>query len=287
MKTHFDCLPCIVRQAIDASRFVTNNMELQEEIIRQVIVELAEFDLNESPPYMSQIIHRKVRELSGIGDPYREVKHKFTLLGLELYEELKELVEKSEDPFMTALKLSIAGNIIDFGVFEQVSDELVYQSINNCLEAPLPLDVVENLKYDILKAANILFLGDNAGETVFDRLLLEQMPIEKIIYVVKGAPIVNDAIMEDAEEAGLTDLLRVIDNGSDAQGTITSLCSAEFNTSLEDADLIIAKGQAHYETMSHMELNCIYHLFQAKCSVISGDLGCEEGEMVILRKTIR
>ncbi len=284
MKTHFDCLPCIVRQAIDASRFVTGNVLLQEKIIRQVIADLAEFDLEESPPYMSQIIHERVRKLSGIKDPYREVKRKFTLLGLELYDELQEVMEKSTNPFITALKLAIAGNIIDFGVFEEVSEELVHQSIESCLEASLPFDLVKELKDDIKKAENILFLGDNAGETVFDRFLLEQMPIDRITYVVKGSPIVNDAIMEDAEEAGLTDLLKVIDNGSDAQGTITSLCSPEFNMALKEADLVIAKGQAHYETMSNMELNCIYHLFQAKCTVISEDIGCEEGEMVVLKR---
>lgn len=283
MKTHIDCLPCIVRQAVDAAKFVTDSEKLQEEIIQQVLKEMVDFDFNESPPYMSHIIHKIVRDISGIKDPYQEVKHKFTMLGLKLYDELKELVQNSTDPFATALRISIAGNIIDFGVFAEVSEKEVYYSINKCLQASLPIEIINNLKADIKKANNILFLGDNAGETVLDRFLLAEMPLERTTYVVKGSPIVNDATMKDAKEAGLTDLLPVIDNGSNAQGTILHLCSTEFNNLLKEADLIIAKGQAHYETMSNLKLNRVYHLLQAKCTVIAGDIGCEVGEMLILK----
>ncbi|MGI6487293.1 MAG: damage-control phosphatase ARMT1 family protein [Syntrophothermaceae bacterium] len=284
MRTHFDCLPCIMRQTVDAARFATEDSNLQEKIIRKIITEMVQYDFNESPPYMSQIIHKHVRELSNMADPYREVKHQFTRLGLDLYDELKNIVQASQDPFSTAIKIAIAGNIIDFGVFSEISEEQVHAAIEDCLQAPLPAETVNHLKDDIAGAKNILFLGDNAGETVFDRLFIEEMPLEKVTYVVKGSPIVNDATMKDAEEAGLTELVRVIDNGSDAQGTILKLCSTEFIDSLRQADLIIAKGQAHYETMSDLELNRIYYLFQAKCAVVADDTGCQMGEMVFLKR---
>jgi uncharacterized protein with ATP-grasp and redox domains len=284
MRTHFDCLPCIMRQTVDAARFATEDSNLQEKIIRKIITEMVQYDFNESPPYMSQIIHKHVRELSKMADPYREVKHQFTRLGLDLYDELKNIVQASQDPFSTAIKIAIAGNIIDFGVFSEISEEQVHAAIEDCLQAPLPAETVNHLKDDIAGAKNILFLGDNAGETVFDRLFIEEMPLEKVTYVVKGSPIVNDATMKDAEEAGLTELVRVIDNGSDAQGTILKLCSTEFIDSLRQADLIIAKGQAHYETMSDLELNRIYYLFQAKCAVVADDTGCQMGEMVFLKR---
>ncbi len=284
MKTHLDCLPCIVRQAIDAARFVTDDISLQKEIISEVMTEMVTLDYEKSPPYMAYIIHELVREKSGIKDPYREVKHKFTMFGLEIYDELKEIVNESKHPLNTAIRLSIAGNIIDYGVFENISEAEVFVSINKCLEADLSIANVNNLKNDLEKANTILFLGDNAGETVLDRFLLEEMPLEKITYVVKGSPIVNDAIMEDAKEAGLTDLLPVIDNGSNAQGTILELCSYEFNQIFNEADLIIAKGQAHYETMNDFQLGRIYHLFQAKCNVIAEEVGCNVGDMVIIKK---
>ncbi|HHV15570.1 MAG TPA: DUF89 family protein [Gelria sp.] len=283
MKTHFDCLPCIMKQTVDAARFVTNDNQLQEKIIRKVMTELVSYNFDESPPYISQIIHKYARELSGIRDPYIEVKEQFTQLGLELYDELKALVKTSPDSFTTALKLSIAGNIIDFGIFEQVSEELVQQTIERCLHATLPADSVNSLKDDIAQSGNILFLGDNAGETVFDRLFIEEMPMEKVTYVVKGSPIVNDATMKDAKEAGLTEIVQVIDNDSNAQGTILAWCSEDFVTRFHEADLIIAKGQAHYETTSNLELNCIYYLLQAKCAVIANDIGCQMGEMVVLK----
>ncbi len=283
MKTHFDCLPCIMKQTVDAARFVTNDNQLQKKIIQNVMTELVHYDFKEPPPYISQIIHKYARELSGIRDPYLEVKEQFTRLGLELYDELKILITASKDPFTTALKISIAGNIIDFGVFEQVSEELVHQTIEKCLQATLPADSVNSLKEDIAQAQNILFLGDNAGETVFDRLFVEEMPMDKVTYVVKGSPIVNDATMKDAVEAGLTEIVQVIENGSNAQGTILAWCSADFKACLQKADLVIAKGQAHYETMSNLKLNRIYYLLQAKCAVIANDIGCQMGEMVVLK----
>ena len=283
MKTHFDCLPCIMKQTVDAARFVTNDNRLQEKIIRKVMSELVSYNFDEPPPYISHVIHKYAREVGGVRDPYLEVKEQFTRLGLGLYDEMKNLIKTAEDSFTTALKLSIAGNIIDFGIFKQVSEELVYQTIEKCLQATLPVDSVNSLKEDIAQSRNILFLGDNAGETVFDRLFIEEMPMEKVTYVVKGSPIVNDATMKDAEEAGLTEIVRVIDNGSNAQGTILACCSDDFVTCLQGADLIIAKGQAHYETMSNLELNCIYYLLQAKCAVIANDIGCQVGEMVVLK----
>lgn len=283
MKTHFDCLPCIMKQTVDAARFVTNDNQLQEKIIRKVTTELVSHNFNEPPPYISQIIHKYARELSGSRDPYMEVKEQFTQLGLGLYDELKTLIKTSPDSFTTALKLSIAGNIIDYGIFEQVSEELVHQTIETCLQTTLPIESVNSLKDDIAQSRDILFLGDNAGETVFDRLLIEEMPMEKVTYVVKGSPIVNDATMKDAKEAGLTEIVPVVDNGSNAQGTILAGCSEDFVTRLHEADLIVAKGQAHYETMSNLELNRIYYLLQAKCVVIANDIGCQRGEMVVLK----
>jgi uncharacterized protein with ATP-grasp and redox domains len=132
------------------------------------------------------------------------------------------------------------------------------------------------------QAEKILDLADNAGEIVFDRLLIEQLPTEKVTLVVKGEPVINDATMEDAKVAGLTEIVKVIDNGSDAPGTIMESCSQRFLEHFEDSDLVIAKGQGNYETLSRVDKN-IFFILKAKCPVIARDLGCKVGEMIIRR----
>jgi len=135
----------------------------------------------------------------------------------------------------------------------------------------------------VRRAENILYLADNAGEIVLDRLLIGQLPVERVTVVVKGEPVINDATMDDAIIAGLPKIVEVIDNGSDAPGTILETCSQAFRNRFENTDLIIAKGQGNYETLSDANKN-IFFILKAKCPIIARDLGCEIGEM-ILRKS--
>jgi hypothetical protein len=141
---------------------------------------------------------------------------------------------------------------------------------------------IDMLRESIDSAKNILYLGDNCGEIVFDRLLIEQLPLDKVTFVVRGGPIINDATMGDARETGMTELVNVIDNGSNIPGTVLEKCSKEFRECFVDADLIIAKGQGNYETLSSCEKN-IFFLLQAKCPVISGHIGCEQGSFIVKR----
>jgi len=240
-------------------------------------------DFSDSPPALAQKMHRRAREISGVSDPYLEAKIKFNRFALNLYPELDAMVRQSRDPFETAVRLAIAGNIIDFGVKLALKDEEVHHSIEQALEAPLDRDAVTALRDAIERSSSILYLGDNAGEIVLDRLLIELLPRHKVAFVVKGAPIINDALMEDAREAGITDLVEVIDSGAAVPGTILSECSPGFQERFEAADLVIAKGQGNYETLSEEDKH-IFFLLKAKCPVIAQDIGCEIGSINILEK---
>jgi uncharacterized protein with ATP-grasp and redox domains len=140
------------------------------------------------------------------------------------------------------------------------------------------------MKDEITEARSILYLADNAGEIVFDRLLIEKMPREKITMAVKGGPIINDALWEDAELVGLTEMVKVVDNGSDAAGTVLDTCSDEFRNLFENAEVIISKGQANYETLNDVEEN-IFFLLTSKCPVIAHDIGCNLGDMIVRHST--
>lgn len=281
MKTYYECVPCLLRQAVEAASMMTESQEIQEKVLRRVLTEMTVMDLNKTPPHMARLIHQYVKEVLNIPDPYQDLKRDFNNLALEMLDEMRKTIHKSDDPFQTAAKIAIAGNIIDFGVRNDISHDEVRSTVQDCLKQSLQGNTAKELFKAINESSHILFLGDNAGEIVFDRLLLEEMPTERITYVVKGKPIINDATMDDAIQAGITDLVHVIDNGSDAPGTILELCSSDFQEVFAKADLIIAKGQANYETLSEEKNKNIYFLLKVKCPVISRDLGCTTGELVL------
>ena len=282
MQIYLDCIPCFVRQSLDSARLVTDDEQIHEQVIREVLRLAADLDMSQSPPAIGQQIHRLIRQLVNKTDPYGELKQRFNHLALQLCAELEKNVRTSDDPLETAVRLAIAGNIIDLGVKTSIKESDIERIIRDCLTADFDGEQIENFRNAVSHAGKILYLTDNAGEIVFDRLLIEQLPIEKVTVAVKGTPVINDATMEDAESVGLTRIVEVIDNGSDGPGTILESCSQAFTDLFENADLVIAKGQGNYETLSDVDKN-IFFILKAKCPVITKDLGCEVGEMILRR----
>jgi len=279
MKTSYDCIPCFIRQTLEAARFATSDNNILESVLKKVLKAVSMMDLKRSPPVMGQHIHRIIRKASGSNDPYKKIKEKFNKYALELYPALKKMVENSPNQFETAARLAIAGNIIDFGVNAEVDSSV----INKTIELSLSEQLFGDLEYfhkAISSAQNILYIGDNTGEIVFDRLLIQQLPIDRVTFVVRGSPVINDATMADAIDTGMIDLVNVIDNGSDAPGTVIEECSETFRRIFQDADIVIAKGQGNYETLSNINKD-IFFLLKAKCSVIAQHIGCDVGASVI------
>jgi len=283
MKTTYDCIPCFIRQALDAVRLATSDEKIHERVLRGVLAAASKMNLDQSPPVMGQYIHRLIREFSGNDDPYKKIKERFNSFALKLYPDLKQRIKSSSNPMDTAVRMAIAGNIIDFGVNSQLDRSVISDTIEQALSAQV-FGNIEVLCDSIDSADNILYLGDNCGEIVFDRLLIEQLPVHKVTFVVRGGPIINDATMADARETGMTELVTVMDNGSNAPGTVLEKCSKEFRECFTNADLIIAKGQGNYETLSNCEKK-IFFLLKAKCPVISDHVGCEPGSFIVKRSS--
>lgn len=281
MKTHLDCLKCFIQQTLDAVRLATPDERIQIQVIRDVLSEASKMNLKSSPPMMGQHIHRIIRRITGCEDPYKVLKDRSNNFSLELYPLLKKKIEQSlpQQKFETAVRISIAGNIIDSAVNSHLNRKLISDALEQSLSHPL-LGDLKRFSNAINAAKKILYLGDNAGEIVFDRLFIERLPIYKITFVVRGRPILNDATMEDAVGTGMTTLAEVIDNGSDAPGTIIKECSKKFKRYFSDADLVIAKGQGNYETLSDANKN-IFFLLKAKCPVIAEHIGCDIGSLVV------
>ena len=283
MKTSLDCIPCFVRQALDAARQLSADMAFHERILRDVLRWTSAMDLNQSPPVLGQRIHRHLRELTGNDDPYRQAKEDQNRMALALLPELEAMVASAADSLETAIRLAMAGNVIDLGAHRTVTASHVRRSVQHALSEPF-VGETNALRQAISTAQNILYIADNAGEIVFDRLLIAQLPPAGVTLAVRGASVINDATMADARAAGLDSLVGVIDNGSDAPGTLLDDCSEAFRRYYHEADLIIAKGQGNFETLSDAPGN-IFFLLQAKCPVIAAHVGQPVGTHIMIRST--
>jgi damage-control phosphatase, subfamily I len=276
MKTYLECLPCFLNQALRAGRIATNDEKKIKRILDEVGMMLKDIPLESTPPESGKMIYRKVSEISGVPDPYKEIKEKSTEKCLALYPSLKNLVEKSNDKLLTAIRIAIAGNVIDFGAKLEFDIE---EEIDAALTRDFAVLDYTEFKDSLNEADEILFIGDNAGECVFDRILMETMK-KPVIYVVRGVPVINDATHEDAVQAGIDKVATLLSSGTDAPGTILDTCSAEFMKVYESAGFIISKGQGNYEALSN-EKRPIFFLLKIKCHVIANDMGLTEGDMVL------
>lgn len=277
MKAHPECDLCFQRQARDAAERVGLSAERTEYLLGEVRRELGRIPIDVTPPVRASRIHALVREVSGDPDPYRRAKQDATHHALSLYPRLKRMLEEADDPFETAVRLAIAGNIIDLGVASEYDLEA---SIARVLKQPFAIDHLEHMRNALGGAREILYLADNAGETVLDRLLVEFLE-PPVTYVVKGGPAVNDATREDAVAAGLDEVCDIIDNGAATLGTLLDSCSPEMRQRFAKADLVIAKGMANYESLSGTRSG-LYFLLQAKCTVIAGHLDIPERSILVM-----
>ncbi len=282
MRTYLDCYPCFLRQALSAARQAGADDAQQHAIMGQALALLQTLLPGKTPPEIGYAVHRIVREHLGHSDPYRDIKVQSTRAALALYPRLKALVAKSADPLEAAVRVSIAGNIIDFAQSTEMPD--LWATVTRVLAAPFAADDLAILRAALDAADRVLYLADNAGETVFDRVLIETLTAP-VTYVVKGGPTLNDATREDALAAGLETCAAIIDNGSDAPGTILSLCSEDFRQVYAAAPLIIAKGQGNYETLSEAGPR-VFCLLQIKCPVIARDLGAPVGGVVVRQSVL-
>jgi hypothetical protein len=271
-----------LRQSIEAARHAGATDPQVRALLQSVLQTIMGLDERATPPEIAGVIHRTVRKTLEIEDPYVEEKEKSTQDALAIYADLNKLAGNGSD-VETLLRIAIAGNIIDAGVGGR--HEALWETVERVLAQPFAIDDSGKLIREMGRHARILYLADNAGETVFDRVFIEKIG-NAVTYVVKGHPVLNDATLNDALAAGLDRCATLVDNGSDAPGTVLDSCSREFKRMFESSDLILAKGQANYESLSHAGKK-VFCLLQVKCPVIARDIGVPVGSVVVRRSRSR
>lgn len=284
MKAELECIPCIMKQAYNTAIRATDDPVLIRKILNLTTDYVKVLNLGQTPADASNFAYKITSEVTGIADPYCKEKRKFNDLCLSMVNELNNRIETSEDPLHTAIKGAIFGNLIDLGIGIKFDIE---RDMEGIFEDPFAVDDYQEFKamFDSGRK-KILYLGDNAGEIVFDRLLIERIKDEhEVTFVVKRGPVINDATMEDARYVGMTDIVKVIDTGSDGIGIQWSSVSEEFMNSYKSANIIISKGQGNFETMSDKPVNSFF-LLRVKCDCVARELGVEFGDVVFKKGPI-
>jgi hypothetical protein len=279
MKTYLECFPCYVQQALRAARLFTDDPKMIKYIIDEVGMLFPYISFDMTPPEIGGLIYGKIREISGVKDPYEDLKKRSTDEALALTDFSQKIISESVDPLFTAIKIAIAGNIIDLAIHQSIN---ISAEIEAIIHKDLAINDYDIFKKRLEKSETILYIGDNAGETVFDRLLLERIADKKLYFGVRGAPVINDAIERDAIHAGIDEYAEIVSTGSGIPGVIVSKCRKEFQELFHSADMVISKGQGNYEGMSD-ETREIFFLLKVKCNVIAKHIEIPVGSLVLMR----
>jgi uncharacterized protein with ATP-grasp and redox domains len=278
------CIPCYLKQVINTFNQVGVEDEKAQQLMRTVLPVISTMDPRKTPAENSTVLLHKLNELLGDPDPFLRAKQKSNELALRMLPKLRMIVEESADPLFTACRIAIAGNIIDLGILENFD---VDASLEDALGSEFAHNDAQLFKSQVETAQCVLVLGDNCGEIVFDRVLVEYLKRQnkEVIYAVKGGTILNDATREDAETTGMTEVVKVIDNGTNYIGTILEHCSAEFYRVFSDSDLVISKGQGNYETLESTSEagEKTFFLLRAKCPAVARKLDVKLGDIVLAR----
>lgn len=276
MKTYFECLPCFINQTLWITEELKIDPVKKEAILKKVCTELGSISLNTPPPLIAKKIYVVIEDITGIKDPFREQKIKSTQIAETFVPFLKEKIKNAPDTLLEAAKVSIIGNVIDFGALPSFDlkkeiEELDKKNFGVC--------DIDQFRKTLNAAGTILYIGDNAGETVFDRIFIETIN-KKVFYAVRSYPIINDATTEDARMAKLQAVSTVIESGSKTAGTVMKEATPEFMKLFEQADMVISKGQGNFETLSDVK-RPVFFLLKVKCPVVAKHLQCKKGDFVL------
>ena len=284
MRVEPECLQCMMRQTLRVARMSTENPVAHWQCLREVGGLFPGMDPGKSPAVLSLVLYETVRRISGVEDPYAEAKYAQNEAALAIEADLRAMVSEAPDPLDMALRLAAAGNVIDLGVLRAEHID-IRDAVDRALAGGFTVDDTPAFRRILADAREVLYLLDNAGEIVFDKILIELLVRERpVTAVVKAGPIINDACMEDARMVGLDRICPVIDCGGAFVGCPLDLVSTSFRARLDRAGLVLAKGQGHYETLDvYQGPSAVFVMLKAKCDVVARHAGVRPGDLIFRR----
>lgn len=266
-----ECISCMLKSKLEAyPEGISTEQKL--EYMQRVLREISELEYHHSAPVVVRTIANIRKEMFGYEDDYKEIKRHFNALMMEKLPPLRKKLENSEDALRLGIQYAMTGNYIDFGAVEHVEEKQLEEFLQNAPNIPVDEKEYQALKSEIANAEKIVFLTDNCGEIVMDRLLIEVLrkenPTAQITVIVRGTDVLNDATLEDAKQIDLFEVAEVIDNGSDIAGTCLEEISEKAREVIDLADVIISKGQGNFETLQKCKKN-VFYIFMCKCEMFA------------------
>ncbi|MBN1678931.1 MAG: DUF89 family protein [Anaerolineae bacterium] len=283
MKTQLECLPCFMKQAVLTAQRITGDPQRVLETVQLAAAHFGDISLDESPAEAASRLAWIAAQHLGVDDPYAEQKALYNDLALQAYDVLKAYVQAAPDPLAAAVRVAAVGNMMDLAIFDRVDMNVAVEHARSTTWA---IDHTDRLKHDIAAADTILVLADNAGEIVFDRVLVEMLPPGRVTYAVKGGPMSCDVTRDDARAVGMDAVAHIIDTGTATMGAPLNLCSDAFLQAFDRADVIIAKGMANIETLSEVDAN-IYFILKVKCEPMAAYLSVPVDSILMLSQQER
>lgn len=285
------CFECDRNQMLKISQFMELDKDKENTLLQEAQAILDQCDMTKTNPEIMADIWVMVTELLKNKDPYAKIKYDYNELLLSMSESIKQEINKAEDSFDLALKLAITGNLIDFAAKHTFDETMVKKLLKDAKTTTLAIDDSATLKAQLKKAKTLLYLGDNCGEIVLDKLFIEVLkkenPSLNVYYGVRGKPIVNDVTKRDALQVKMEQVATIISNGDGSLGTVLTRTSSQFQKIFHEADLIICKGQGNYEGLLGHPKENIFFMFMAKCELVAQLLGIECLKIVCLRNKVR
>lgn len=283
MELYLDCLPCMLKQVLEAARLVTDDEELQETIMCEAFEDYSKNKPHRYAPEVCEDMHTIVKQYTGSADPYAEVKMRDIQIALSLEDDLSKALMDAKDPIVTALKIAATGNVMDSAIY---SGRYIESFLKEELDMPFAICDDVPFKKELEKAKRILIIGDNAGEAVFDKTLARHLSADhEVIFAVRSEAIINDVTMMDALCVGMDNFATIVSTGCGAPGAVLETCSEEFLTLFHDADIVISKGQGNYEALSDASRS-IFFLLKAKCPKIAKSIGVTVNDYVFKKNEI-
>ena len=277
MKLNMNCILCNIRQVLTVTAFAHSSSEKQEQVIRDVLGYLATTEYNRSNPEVIRGTWEIITRYLEDRDPYRKIKVFYNEKLLALVPALRRQIAEAPDPFSAALKMAVAANLIDFAATAAIDDQLLLNRLKQARTEVFAVDDSQSLYSQLGPARSLLYLGDNCGEIVVDKLFIEQIKKEfprlQVYFGVRGQAIVNDVTLADAAMIKMEQVATVIDNGDGSLGTVMERTSEQFKQIFHKADVVIAKGQGNYESLSETKRLSLFFLFMAKCDTVANAAG--------------
>ena len=281
------CVTCIFSQSLRVCETLQVDNETTKKVLDSIAGQISEWSFKQTPPQVAARVYPEIAKLLQTDDIYYDFKRKATEHAKAFIPFVEEIIDKHNDKFYASLKAAVAGNVIDLAAQQQFDLE---EEVVKVFDSPFEIDDSEELRKILQSSKNLLVVGDNAGEHLFDKVMMkclkENFENLNIFYAVRGKPIINDITIKEALEAGIDEVAEIVDSGVDTPGLDLNRASDKMLSVYKQADVVLAKGMGNYESLNGISTRPTFFLLKVKCSVVAQSLEANVGDIICYKESL-